>query len=183
MVHSQRRRRGDARTWEQRLVQENKQWDSQVQHLAQAYLCHKHPSSAPLRVTPAGGFQVQAIHIFTRSTAEIPQHADELANVSLLHMGYLGCSPQRPSVAVSVEVLELYHRLRRRHPQLGLQAFTRTLCDLHNVRLLCITYRVRPNPPPGHVLLLLSPSILNCLRRLPLDTALYRIQCQYRAQT
>lgn len=138
---SQQRRPGDARTWEQRLEFEAQQWDSQAPALAQAYLCYKHPTAAPVRTVSSSSFQVQAIHLFSRSVVSVPQHPNELANVALLHMGYIGCSPQRPSVAISLEVLDLYYRLRRRHPQLGLQAFTRVLCDLHNVRtpLIAIT--------------------------------------------
>lgn len=63
----------------------------------------------------------------------IRQKADELANVSLLREGLLGCSPETPSVAFSLDTLELYHRLRRRHGQLSVQTMARVLCDLHDV--------------------------------------------------
>jgi hypothetical protein len=65
----------------------------------------------------------------------IPQLPDEPANVALLRHGFLGCSPVEPSVAVDLTTLELYHRLRRRHPQLSIQTMTKTLCDLHHVSL------------------------------------------------
>ncbi|KAL6308620.1 hypothetical protein BKA93DRAFT_815267 [Sparassis latifolia] len=61
------------------------------------------------------------------------QQPDELANVTLIRHGLLGCSPVFPSVAISLDTLELYHRLRRRHPRLGVQAMTRALCDIHDV--------------------------------------------------
>ncbi|KAG2087520.1 uncharacterized protein F5147DRAFT_748517 [Suillus discolor] len=63
----------------------------------------------------------------------IHQHPEEPANVALLRLGLLGCSPVEPSVAIEVHTLELYHRLRRRHAQLSIQAFTRALCDIHKV--------------------------------------------------
>ncbi|KAG2146793.1 hypothetical protein DEU56DRAFT_731337 [Suillus clintonianus] len=63
----------------------------------------------------------------------IHQHPEEPANAALLRHGLLGCSPVEPSVAIEVHALELYHRLRRRHAQLSIQAFTRALCDIHKV--------------------------------------------------
>lgn len=68
-----------------------------------------------------------------RKCFAIDQQNNELANVSLLRVGMLGCSPVDPSVAISLDSLELYHRLRRRHGQLGVQAMARVLCDLHDV--------------------------------------------------
>lgn len=61
------------------------------------------------------------------------QKPNELANVALLRNGLLGCSPTDPAVAISLNTLELYHRLRRRCGQLSIQCMARTLCDLHNV--------------------------------------------------
>lgn len=61
------------------------------------------------------------------------QKPDEEANVALIRVGMIGCSPSDPSVAISLDTLELYHRLRRRNGQLSIQAMARTLCDLHNV--------------------------------------------------
>lgn len=63
----------------------------------------------------------------------IHQKDDELANVSLIQMGLLGCSPKTPSVVFSLSALELYHRLRRRHGQLSVQTMARVLCDFHDV--------------------------------------------------
>ncbi|OCH91902.1 hypothetical protein OBBRIDRAFT_727825, partial [Obba rivulosa] len=63
----------------------------------------------------------------------VPQRPDEFANVALLRLGLLGCSPVVPSTAISLETLELYHRLQRRHAQLGIQPMVRALCDVHNV--------------------------------------------------
>lgn len=61
------------------------------------------------------------------------QDKDEYANASLLRAGFLGCSPREPSVVISIQTLELYHRLKRRHPRLGIQPMVKALCDLHEV--------------------------------------------------
>lgn len=54
-------------------------------------------------------------------------------NETLVRSGFLGVSPERPSVAISLEVLETYRQLRRVCPRLSLDAFSRALCHLHHV--------------------------------------------------
>lgn len=66
------------------------------------------------------------------------QNTQELANVALVRHGLLGCSSESPSVAISLETLELYYRLRCRHGQLSIQTMVLTLCDLHNVSTLSV---------------------------------------------
>ncbi|KAG2070065.1 hypothetical protein BDR04DRAFT_967693, partial [Suillus decipiens] len=63
----------------------------------------------------------------------IHQHDGEPANVSLVRVGLLGCSPIQPSVAIDIRTLELYYCLHRCQPQLSIQAMAKTLCDLQNV--------------------------------------------------
>lgn len=67
-----------------------------------------------------------------RKYLNVLQKVNEPANVSLVRLGFLGCAPVDPAMAVSLDVLELYHRLRRRHGQLSIQAMVRALCDLHD---------------------------------------------------
>lgn len=68
----------------------------------------------------------------------VDQEPNELANVSLIRHGLLGTAPETPSMAISLDTLELYHRLRRQQGQLSIQAMVKTLCDLHNVSLYYI---------------------------------------------
>ncbi|KZT26423.1 hypothetical protein NEOLEDRAFT_1198259 [Neolentinus lepideus HHB14362 ss-1] len=63
----------------------------------------------------------------------VPQRPQEGANESLICHGLLGCSPVNPSIAISLNTLELYHHLRRRHPQLSIEAMTKALCNIHDV--------------------------------------------------
>ncbi|OSD08236.1 hypothetical protein PYCCODRAFT_1441222 [Trametes coccinea BRFM310] len=72
---------------------------------------------------------------FGNTTSDFAQNGwiNELANVALLHRGLLGCSPLYPEVAYSLDLLEFYHRLRRRHPRLGIQPFVQAVCDIHDV--------------------------------------------------
>ncbi|KAJ7742756.1 hypothetical protein B0H14DRAFT_2407117 [Mycena olivaceomarginata] len=43
------------------------------------------------------------------------------------------CAPDRPTVAVKVRVLEMYRVAHVRCPQLAIQSFVKSLCDLHGV--------------------------------------------------
>jgi len=64
---------------------------------------------------------------------EVIQWVDELANVSLIRNGLLGCTPTSPKLAITFQCLELYHQLRRCQSSFGIQAYTKVLCVLHGV--------------------------------------------------
>lgn len=53
---------------------------------------------------------------------------------ALVLAGYLGTTPQTPSIAISITTLELYRRLRLRKPSLSVEAFSKVICDLYEVR-------------------------------------------------
>ncbi|KAG1745399.1 uncharacterized protein EDB91DRAFT_1049934, partial [Suillus paluster] len=113
-------------------LQRNRQchsaWTSQMPALVAGYLHWKHCEAIPIPNVEAGMFK------FDVSTVDIlvPQAADELANVSLINVGLLGCSPIQPNIAVSLQCLELYHQIRRRKPSFSVQAMVKVLCALHN---------------------------------------------------
>jgi hypothetical protein len=48
--------------------------------------------------------------------------------------GFMSPVPDTPSLAISLTTLELYRRLRLRQPSFGIQAFTKVVCDLYEVR-------------------------------------------------
>ncbi|KAG0698760.1 hypothetical protein DFH29DRAFT_809887, partial [Suillus ampliporus] len=50
---------------------------------------------------------------------------------ALVRQGVLPCSPISPAVGMTTEVLELYHVMHLRSPHLSIQAFIKSLCDLH----------------------------------------------------
>ncbi|KAG1870301.1 hypothetical protein F4604DRAFT_1881242 [Suillus subluteus] len=95
-------------------------WDTQLPALVSSYLRWKHSKEEIHSASLDGHF----FHVMVIKT---------YANVALLRHGFLGCSPVEPSVAVDLATLELYHRLRRRYPQLSIQTITKMLCDLHHV--------------------------------------------------
>ncbi|KAG1791119.1 uncharacterized protein HD556DRAFT_1445641 [Suillus plorans] len=69
------------------------------------------------------------------SSISIPQAAEEPANVSLINVGLIGCSPIQPTIAISLKCLELYHQIRRWKPSFSVQAMVKVLCALHNAPL------------------------------------------------
>ncbi|KAG2133402.1 hypothetical protein BD769DRAFT_1354069 [Suillus cothurnatus] len=124
-------------------------WHLQLPALTNAYLTLKHNSLLNVAQTLAHKFQVTVVHVFGTFFLnerfcylhfleldyfhDITQQHEEVANVSLLHVGLLGCSPTAPTVAISLQCLELYHQLRRRQSSFSIQAFTKVLCAIHNV--------------------------------------------------
>ncbi|KAG1779310.1 hypothetical protein EV702DRAFT_966110, partial [Suillus placidus] len=68
-----------------------------------------------------------------RDITTVHQCTNEPANVSLVRVVLLGCSPVQPSVAIDIRTLELYYRLRQCQPQFSIQAMAKTLCNLQNV--------------------------------------------------
>jgi hypothetical protein len=123
-------------------------WEVQMPALMDAYLEFKHPST-PSTYPVVHRFSVIVVdilgeallHLFTftmlmileRQHVLINQLPDELANCSLLHAGLLGTSPATPSVALTINCLELYHQIRRRQSSFSIQAMVKVLCTLHNV--------------------------------------------------
>ncbi|KAH9831718.1 uncharacterized protein C8Q71DRAFT_798813 [Rhodofomes roseus] len=57
------------------------------------------------------------------------------ANATLVSNGFLGSSPQKPTVAISLKVLDAYRQLHRACPRLSVQAYVKSLCYIHRVPL------------------------------------------------
>lgn len=58
---------------------------------------------------------------------------DRYLTSALVCHGLIPCSPITPKVAVTVHALDLYHTTRQRCPHLSIQAYVKSLCDLHRV--------------------------------------------------
>ncbi|KAI0323512.1 hypothetical protein GY45DRAFT_1264444 [Cubamyces sp. BRFM 1775] len=140
----------NVRSHRERLRQEAAHWAAQLEQLADAYLLWKHelrltitkinPTHPLQRDTATEDavqghtFEVTAVWTYDRiATYTVMQRDEELANVALLGQGLLGCSPLFPETVFSLDLLEFYHRLRRRHPRLGIQPFVRAVCDIQDV--------------------------------------------------
>lgn len=60
---------------------------------------------------------------------------DQFITSALVRQGIIPCSPISPSVGITTDALELYRVANLRSPHLSIQAFVKTLCDLHTVSL------------------------------------------------
>ncbi|KAG2137739.1 hypothetical protein BD769DRAFT_1291575, partial [Suillus cothurnatus] len=129
------RRRRPPRSRLQRNRHCHSAWMSQMPALVASYLRWKHREAMPTPHVEAGTFvfHVSTVDILaSMSSMSVQQAADELANVSLINIGLLGCSPIQPKITVSLQCLELYHQIRRRKPSFSVQAMVKVLCALHN---------------------------------------------------
>ncbi|KAL1746110.1 hypothetical protein HDZ31DRAFT_34840 [Schizophyllum fasciatum] len=120
---------------EERARRAQQAWSVDMKELIHAYLQQKH------RLVPdshdAAGSVVWTITVlgvreldWERSIVQIP---GESANAALLRSGLLGSSPISPTIAFTIELLELYHQLRRHQSSLSIQAIVKTMCAIHNL--------------------------------------------------
>ncbi|KAG1781347.1 hypothetical protein EV702DRAFT_1193530 [Suillus placidus] len=58
---------------------------------------------------------------------------DKTIASALVHQGLMPCSPISPAVGITLETLEFYHVAHLRSPHLSIQAFVKTMSDLHGV--------------------------------------------------
>ncbi|KAI0671594.1 hypothetical protein C8Q78DRAFT_1019556 [Trametes maxima] len=135
-----RYQRSGIRNHAERRDKESVHWNEQMEDLVDTYLHWKHQGATSINedvetTDPmASRFVVVAAYTHKQDIQKvIVQRPEERANVALIRCGLLGTSPIYPETAISLETLELYHRLRRHHPQLGIQPMVRALCDVYDV--------------------------------------------------
>jgi hypothetical protein len=68
---------------------------------------------------------------------------DKTIASAIVRQGCIPSSPLTPSVCITIPCLELYRVAHLRAPNLSVQAFVKTLCDLHSVSaVLCFLSRL-----------------------------------------
>ncbi|KAG2155230.1 uncharacterized protein EDB93DRAFT_1239162 [Suillus bovinus] len=76
---------------------------------------------------------IELVDIFSRKHASLQPHpSHKYPNETLIHHGYLGCSPLFPTVAISIRTLAVYWQVHRTCPRFSIQAQCKALCHLHN---------------------------------------------------
>ncbi|KIM59405.1 hypothetical protein SCLCIDRAFT_126248 [Scleroderma citrinum Foug A] len=92
-------------------------------------------------------FNVLVLDVFcTEKTSIIVEPTDLYLSSALVHHGLIPCSPITPKVAITAPALKLYHTTvaatqppqplftaRQRCPHLSIQAYVKSLCDMHGV--------------------------------------------------
>ncbi|KAF9245372.1 hypothetical protein BU15DRAFT_71119 [Melanogaster broomeanus] len=58
---------------------------------------------------------------------------DSYITSALIHQGLMPCSPISPTTAITINALELFRTAHLRSPHFSIQAFVKTLCDLHGM--------------------------------------------------
>ncbi|KAG1719981.1 hypothetical protein EDB19DRAFT_1898574 [Suillus lakei] len=77
---------------------------------------------------------IELVDIFGCHRATLqPQPSHIYPNETLIHHGYLGCSPLYPTVAISLRTLAAYRQSHWTCPCFSVQAQCKTLCHLHNI--------------------------------------------------
>jgi hypothetical protein len=74
-------------------------------------------------------------------TSEVDVKLDPRGNgiaPALILKGLVPCAPYKPDVAITVRVLEVFRVLHACAPQLAIQPYVKSLCDLHGVCLIFI---------------------------------------------
>lgn len=129
----------DNRTWRQRTDRAIANWKPLIPEMVDTYLQWKY-HQAPVDETPLAGpssmwdFTIDVVNIFSLrlSTAIMRSEHDKTAP-SLVKNGYIGNTPESPSLAISIKTLELFRRLRLRKPSLSVEAFAKVICDFYVV--------------------------------------------------
>ncbi|KAF8177173.1 hypothetical protein K438DRAFT_1978815 [Mycena galopus ATCC 62051] len=132
-----RSKREDWRTRRDRTEIRNHAFSSQMPEMVSAYICMcaepempAHPRSED---DSAGEiYEIQVVDMFDTSSVDV--QLDPLANgilPALILAQLMPYAPWTPTVAIKICVLEMYHVTHVRCPQLAIQSFVKSLCDLH----------------------------------------------------
>ncbi|KAG2337267.1 hypothetical protein BDR05DRAFT_978578 [Suillus weaverae] len=122
---SQGPRQNDHHTRRDRIQCRADAFDAQLPAITEAYL----DWSLQRRQTQDHGLQLSLIYFVTLTL----KASDSFITSALVHQGVIPCSPISPSVAVTVDALEFYRIAHLWNPHFSMQAYAKTLCDLHGV--------------------------------------------------
>ncbi|KAK7052690.1 hypothetical protein R3P38DRAFT_3306336 [Favolaschia claudopus] len=96
---------------------------------------HENLSEGPPQVDTErevkGYHKLHVVDLFSQYEANVAWYADDDHLVtSIVSQGLIPSSPSRPKTAVTIRALEMYRLVQLRCPQLGIQAWVRSLADL-----------------------------------------------------
>ncbi|KAG0708391.1 hypothetical protein DFH29DRAFT_1045059 [Suillus ampliporus] len=143
-------RRNDHRTRRDRVQRRVDAFDAQLPAITEAYLewslqrvrsgtrpgfFHQMAKDALTEVgADSGSWTATIVDLFCAEKVTLTLKAtDSFIASALVRQGVIPCSPISPSVAVTVDALEFYRIAHLRDPHFSMQAFAKTLCDLHAV--------------------------------------------------
>ncbi len=91
-------------------------------------------------------FNIECLNFYTlEGSVTIQRSSHETAAEGLVRNGYLGASPDRPTLVVSLKTLELFYDIRRVKASFSVEAFTKLLCYKYFVcsSLICLPWTYR----------------------------------------
>ncbi|KAF8167514.1 hypothetical protein B0H34DRAFT_669941 [Crassisporium funariophilum] len=127
----------DSQTRKDCIQQRVNAWQRQIPHLAKQYLKWKQ-EGAPAQETSdmqiGTAWSLETVSFSDLKSCEF-RHIPEVSyvNETLVQSGFLGASPEKPSLAISLELLEIYRQLRRVCPRFSLNALGCALCHIHHI--------------------------------------------------
>ncbi|KAF7965149.1 hypothetical protein HWV62_45386 [Athelia sp. TMB] len=135
---SRRRRHPDYRTRRNRTELRNRSFATQLPGLTQAYmdwsLRTSNNQTSPIKETASSGWcHVHVVDTFTVQDVRVVVPENDTLLTALLRQGLIPSAPDNPSICITIEALELFRVANLRCPRLSVQAYTKTLCDLHQV--------------------------------------------------
>ncbi|KAJ7840296.1 hypothetical protein B0H14DRAFT_2587525 [Mycena olivaceomarginata] len=121
----------------------NLAFQGQMPEMVSAYICYCTEQEMPARPrdTPQPGpptveevYEITMVDMFNTSEVDVKldPRGDSIAPALILE-GMVPCAPYKPNVAITVRVLEVFRVLHARAPQLAIQPYVKSLCDLHGV--------------------------------------------------
>ncbi|KAJ7788156.1 hypothetical protein B0H14DRAFT_3504535 [Mycena olivaceomarginata] len=132
-------KRNDWRThWDHTEIR-NQAFTSQMPDMVAAYIRMCAEQEMPARPCLERAqveevYEIQMVDMFDTSSVDVTLDSRARAIAPALLLAQLvPCAPWRPTVAIKVRVLEAYRVLHVRSPQLAIQSFVKSLCDLHGV--------------------------------------------------
>ncbi|KAF8171730.1 hypothetical protein K438DRAFT_1981881 [Mycena galopus ATCC 62051] len=131
----------DWRTRRDRTEIRNRDFLSQIAPMVTAYIRFCGVTEVPVRARNEGLeetaeeiYEIQVMDMF--DTRRVDVKLDPRGNgvaPALIMEGLMPCAPTSPTVAIKIRVLETYHVTHVRCPHLAIQAFVKSLCDIHRV--------------------------------------------------
>ncbi|GAW06857.1 hypothetical protein LENED_008809 [Lentinula edodes] len=122
----------NARTWKNQVDNFNNAWASLIDEMTEASIKWKYNLDSPDNFNKEYSFKIDAVNVYTlEKEVCIHRSKNTKAAVALVSAGYLGTSPEFPSLAISLQTLELYYTLCLFKQSFSIKAFAKALCHLY----------------------------------------------------
>ncbi|KAJ7226507.1 hypothetical protein B0H12DRAFT_1205258 [Mycena haematopus] len=114
---------------------DNDDWEDEVLHGRTAAVISHAGEALPEDTDQADSDLLQDLREHSRyvRTELCLSDGDAYIASACVRRGWIPVSPWTPTVAITIRALEVYRVAHLRCPRLGIQAFTRALCDIHGV--------------------------------------------------